>query len=236
MNTIIKKTLSLVIALLLLMTPLSVSVSATAESVSPNESADTYAARAAANGSEVGARSGAVSHTVARGDTMWRIAVKYRVGLSELKAANTHIANPALIYPGQIIYIPSVNADALAFEAEVVRLVNEIRRERGLTELKHNWELSRVARYKSQDMRDKGYFAHNSPTYGTPFQMMKSFGISYRSAGENIAKGYSTPSAVVNGWMNSSGHRANILSSSFTEIGVGYVSGGHYWTQMFISK
>ena len=56
------------------------------------------------------------------------------------------------------------------------------------------------------------------------------------SAGENIAKGYATPQAVVNGWMNSSGHRANILNASYTHIGVGYVAGGNYWTQMFISK
>ena len=64
--------------------------------------------------------------------------------------------------------------------------------------------------------------------------MMKAFGLSYRSAGENIAYGYRTPQAVVNGWMNSSGHRANILNASYTKIGVGYVASGNYWTQMFI--
>ena len=106
----------------------------------------------------------------------------------------------------------------------------------GLKELTYDWELSRVARYKSQDMKDNGYFSHTSPVYGSPFQMMKSFGISYRSAGENIARGQATPQAVVNAWMNSSGHRANILNSSFTHIGVGYVSSGNYWTQMFIGK
>ena len=97
-----------------------------------------------------------------------------------------------------------------------------------------NWELSRVARYKSQDMKDKKYFSHTSPTYGSPFDMMKSFGISYKTAGENIAYGYSTPEAVVKGWMNSEGHRKNILNPSFTQIGVGYVASGNYWTQMFI--
>jgi len=178
----------------------------------------------------------ATTHTVIKGDTMWKIAVKYQVGLSELKSANTHIKNPALIYPGQIITIPTLNSTVSSYEGEVVRLVNEIRVKNGLKALNHDWELSRVARYKSQDMKDKNYFSHTSPTYGSPFQMMKSFGISYRSAGENIAKGYATPEAVVNGWMNSSGHRANILNSSFTHIGVGYVSGGNYWTQMFISK
>ncbi|MGN0977744.1 MAG: CAP domain-containing protein, partial [Faecousia sp.] len=80
------------------------------------------------------------------------------------------------------------------------------------------------------------YFSHNSPVYGTPFQMIRNFGLSFRSAGENIAKGYATPQAVVNGWMNSSGHRANILNANFTHIGVGYVSGGNYWTQMFLAK
>ena len=180
--------------------------------------------------------SAATSHTVAAGDTMWKIAVRYQVGLSEIKAANPKIANPDLIYPGQVLAIPSTDSLALDYEKEVVRLVNEQRARVGLKELKHNWELSRVARYKSQDMKDNKYFSHTSPVYGTPFQMMKSFGITYRSAGENIARGQTSPQAVVNAWMNSSGHRANILNASFTEIGVGYVSDGRYWTQMFIQK
>lgn len=184
----------------------------------------------------VTASAAATTHTVVKGDTMWKIAVKYQVGLSELKNANTHIKNPALIYPGQIITIPTVDSGVTSYESEVVRLVNDIRVKNGLKPLTHDWELSRVARYKSQDMKDNKYFSHTSPTYGSPFQMMKNFGISYRTAGENIAKGYATPEAVVNGWMNSSGHRANILNSSYTRIGVGYVAGGNYWTQMFISK
>ena len=180
--------------------------------------------------------SAATSHKVVSGDTMWKIAVKYQVGLSEIKNANPQIANPDLIYPGQILNIPTTDASTLSYEKEVVRLVNEIRVKNGLKELTYNWELSRVARYKSQDMKDNRYFSHTSPVYGSPFQMMKSFGISYRSAGENIAKGQTSPQAVVNAWMNSSGHRANILNSSFTEIGVGYVADGNYWTQMFIGK
>ena len=180
--------------------------------------------------------SAASTHTVVKGDTMWKIAVKYQVGLSEIKSVNTHIKNPDLIYPGQVLNIPTKDAAATSYEQEVVRLVNEIRRNNGLKELTHDWQLSRVARYKSQDMKDNKYFAHNSPVYGTPFQMMKSFGITYKTAGENIAKGQATPQAVVNAWMNSSGHRANILNPSYTHIGVGYVAGGNYWTQMFIGK
>lgn len=180
--------------------------------------------------------SAATKHTVVSGDTMWKLAVRYQVGTSEIRDANPQIANPDLIYPGQVLSIPTVDAAVLNYEKEVVRLVNEIRVKNGLKELTYDWELSRVARYKSQDMKDNRYFSHTSPTYGSPLQMIKNFGISYRSAGENIAKGYSTPQAVVNGWMNSSGHRANILNSSFTHIGVGYVANGKYWTQMFVGR
>ncbi|MBQ9070029.1 MAG: SafA/ExsA family spore coat assembly protein [Clostridia bacterium] len=176
------------------------------------------------------------THTVVKGDTMWKIAVKYEVGISEMKAANTHIANPNLIYPGDILNIPSLSSTVLAYEKEVVRLVNEERAKNGLSPLTYDWELSRVARYKSEDMQKNKYFSHTSPTYGSPFNMIKNFGISFKSAGENIAKGYKTPKAVVDGWMNSPGHRANILNKSFTHIGVGYTELGNYWTQMFISK
>ena len=178
----------------------------------------------------------ATIHTVQRGDTLWKIAVRYQVGLSEIKSANPNIRNYDLIYPGDKINIPTADPGQAEYEQEVIRLVNEIRAERGLSALSYDWELGRVARYKSQDMSDNGYFSHTSPTYGSPFQMMKSFGVRYKSAGENIARGQRTPQAVVDAWMSSEGHRANILNASFTHIGVGYVSDGKYWTQMFISK
>ena len=180
------------------------------------------------------AEAASLSHKVVRGDTMWKLAVQYQVGTSEIIQANPQVADPDLIYPGQILQIPQLESTVSSYESEVIRLVNEIRQQNGLRPLAANWELSRVARYKSQDMRDNGYFSHDSPTYGTPFQMLSAFGLSYRTAGENIAKGYASPQAVVNGWMNSSGHRANILNASYTQIGVGYVSGGNYWTQLFI--
>ncbi|MBE7013558.1 MAG: SafA/ExsA family spore coat assembly protein [Ruminococcaceae bacterium] len=182
------------------------------------------------------AASASTQHKVVRGDTMWKIAVKYKVGTSEIINANPQISNPDMIYPGQILNIPTIDSTVSDYEAEVIRLVNEERKKEGLSPLAHNWELSRVARYKSQDMKDKKYFSHQSPTYGSPFEMMKAFGISYRSAGENIAKGQRTPQAVFNSWMNSSGHRANILNANYTHIGVGYVKDGNYWTQMFIRK
>ena len=182
----------------------------------------------------VSASASSLSHTVVKGDTMWKLAVKYQVGTSEIISANPKIANPDLIYPGQILNIPRISDTVLSYENEVIRLLNEIRVSNGLKPLTANWELYRIARYKSEDMSDNRYFSHTSPTYGTPFQMIRAFGLSYRSAGENIAYGYGTPAAVVNGWMNSSGHRANILNASYTQIGVGYCANGNYWTQMFI--
>ncbi|MBF8982871.1 SafA/ExsA family spore coat assembly protein [Lutibacter sp. B2] len=176
------------------------------------------------------------TYTVVTGDSLWKIAQKYQVGLSEIIAYNDQIKNPNLIYPNMKINIPEQEAGR-EFEKEVVRLVNVERQKNGLSSLKENWQLSRVARYKSNDMKNKDYFSHTSPTYGSPFDMMKNFGIQYSYAGENIAKGQKTPQQVMNGWMNSSGHRANILSKNFTEIGVGYTvdqNGTTYWTQMFI--
>jgi len=175
------------------------------------------------------------TYTVQSGDTMWKIASRYQVGLSEIISANPQIKNPALIYPGQKITIPSVTTTTQ--ENEVIRLVNIERSKAGLQQLKTNWQLSRVARYKSADMANKGYFAHNSPTYGTPFQMMESFGLRFSAAGENIAYGQRTPAEVMSDWMNSPGHRNNILSRSFTEIGVGLAknkNGVCYWTQQFM--
>jgi uncharacterized YkwD family protein/spore coat assembly protein SafA len=177
-------------------------------------------------------------YTVQPGDSLWKIAVRYQVGLSEIIAANPHFSNPSLIYPGQKVTIPNYDATK-SIETQVVQLTNQERAKHGLRALTQDWELSRVARYKSMDMRDKNYFSHDSPTYGSPFTMMKSFGISYRAAAENIAAGQTTAQEVVKAWMNSPGHRANILSNNYTHIGVGYAKGGsqrHYWTQMFISK
>ena len=124
-------------------------------------------------------------------------------------------------------------------QVEVLNLVNKERKANGLKPLTLNKELSNVANIKSRDMIEKGYFDHTSPTYGSPFDMMKKFNISYNTAGENIAMGQKTPSEVMNSWMNSSGHRANILNSTYTELGVGIQkdsNGTIYWTQMFIGK
>ena len=123
-------------------------------------------------------------------------------------------------------------------ELEVFNLINKQRTDKGLSALKNDAEVQRIARIKAQDMVSNGYFSHQSPTYGSPFDMLKSFGISYKSAGENIAAN-SSNSGAVTAWMNSSGHRANILNGSYNFTGVGVVSSPKYgkmYVQMFIEK
>ncbi len=164
--------------------------------------------------------------------------------ITPAKPTPTTLAKPAPVTPAKPApatpatpATPTAPATIGAYEQQVVDLVNKERAAAGLPALKVNTKLSGVAEKKAEDMRDGNYFSHTSPTYGSPFDMMKQFGISYSSAGENIAKGQRTPTDVMNGWMNSPGHKANILNSSYTEIGVGYVTdsnGTTYWVQHFI--
>ena len=137
-----------------------------------------------------------------------------------------------------IVPEPPVNNPTLnEFEQRVVDLVNKERQAAGLAPLKVNVKLSELARVKAAYMRDNNYFSHNSPVHGSPFDMMKAFGINYTAAGENIAKGQQSPESVMKAWMNSSGHRANILNSKYDQIGVGFVKdsrGNTYWVQEFM--
>jgi len=176
------------------------------------------------------------TYTVVRNDSMWKIAVKYEIGVSELIKANSQIKNPNMIMVGQKINIPEVDT-LKSLELEVIRLTNIERTNRGLSALTNNWQLSRVARYKSSDMIANNYFSHTSPTYGSPFTMMQNFGLKFSSAGENIAYGQRSAQEVVTAWMNSPGHKANILSPSYTQTGVGAAKksdGTLYWTQQFM--
>jgi len=179
------------------------------------------------------------THTVKPNDTMYRIASQYGVGLQALIAANPHIANPSVIWQGMTVYIPGkpatgagTTADASAsFVQQVAQLVNAERAKAGLPALASDALLGKVAHDKAVDMYTNGYFSHQSPTYGSPFDMMRAYGVTYRYAGENIAKGQRTPAEVMQAWMNSPGHRANIMSPNFTKIGVGYYQGE--WVQAF---
>ena len=195
--------------------------------------------------------------TVKHGDSMWKIADRYNVLFKEVLELNKHHKNPHLIHPNDKVHLPdgstgentntakqgdetpSVSTGAeTSTEAEaVLKLVNQERAKQGLKPLTLSEKLTSIANTKAADMRDKNYFNHNSPTYGSPFDMLHEFGVSYSSAGENIAAGQKSAEQVMNDWMNSSGHRANILNKNYTELGVGYVTGGSYgteWVQLFI--
>lgn len=129
----------------------------------------------------------------------------------------------------------TTSSQSNSYAVQVLDLVNAERAKYSLSPLTLNSQVSNVAQVKAEDMRNNSYFSHTSPTYGSPFDMLKRFGVSYSTAGENIAKGQKSPQAVVNAWMNSEGHRANILNKNFTQLGVGYVGGSTtYWVQMFI--
>lgn len=196
---------------------------------------------------------------VQRGDSMWRIAKRYNVPFVKVLILNKHFKNQHLIHPKDEVELPdgstgtstnksgtgdsdaqsmddSRQAESTQAEA-ILKLVNQERQKAGVQPLTLSDKLTNVANIKAKDMADKNYFSHDSPTYGSPFDMMKKFGISYSYAGENIAAGQKTAEEVMNSWMNSSGHKANILNKNFTQLGVGFYRGGQYgteWVQMFI--
>ena len=133
---------------------------------------------------------------------------------------------------------PTTSSNLTTDEQEVFNLINQQRANNGLSALKVDSEVQRVAKIKAQDMVSSNYFSHNSPTYGSPFDMLKSFKVSYQTAGENIA-GNSSNKDAVTAWMNSSGHKANILNGSYNYTGIGVVSSptyGKIYVQMFIGK
>jgi len=133
---------------------------------------------------------------------------------------------------------PVIKTNLTSLEKEMLTLVNKERSKNNLSALIADPKLTKVARIKSQDMIDNDYFSHYSPTYGSPTDMMKKYGIKYVYAGENIAAN-TTVQRAHNSLMGSTGHRKNILNSNFTHIGIGIKKGGpsrYIFTQMFISK
>ena len=195
---------------------------------------------------------------VQRGDSMWRIAKRYNVPFAKILILNKHFKNQHLIHPKDEVELPdgstgtsttdpaagdraeteSGERQAESTQAEaILKLVNQERSKAGVQPLTLSTKLTDIANTKAKDMSDKNYFSHQSPTYGSPFDMLKHFGVSYTYAGENIAAGQKTADEVMNSWMNSSGHKANILNENYTQIGVGFYRGGQYgteWVQLFI--
>ena len=118
------------------------------------------------------------------------------------------------------------------YAKQVASIVNRERAAKGLPPLKSSDTLNAAAITRAVEIETR--FEHERPNGTTCFSALDEAGVDYFYAGENIAYGQKTPDRVMNAWMNSEGHRANILNASFKEIGVGYVSDGNYWTQMFI--
>ncbi|WP_068700167.1 CAP domain-containing protein [Paenibacillus yonginensis] len=146
---------------------------------------------------------------------------------------------PASPAPSQPAQQPAAGQQQTAddqsdFVKQVISLVNQERAKENLKPLTEDSALSNMALVKAKDMSQNNYFDHNSPTYGSPFDMMKQFNISFSYAGENIAKGQKTPQEVMTAWMNSAGHRANIMNANYTVIGVGYYNG--CWVQEFVGR
>lgn len=122
-----------------------------------------------------------------------------------------------------------------AHEQRLFELLNQARAAAGLPALQLHSKLVELARLKAQDMVTNNYFSHTSPTYGSPFDMMRAAGLRYTAAGENLA-GASSAERAHNALMNSSGHRANMLNPNYTHVGIGAVVGGPYgimFVQMF---
>lgn len=170
-------------------------------------------------------------YKVSPGDTFWYIAKRYGLDYRKLMQLNPNV-EPRNMHVGEVIRLKASASSPSGFEEQVVQLVNQQRAKAGLRPLTHRADVKNVAQKKAEDMINSNYFSHTSPNYGSPFDMLKAFGISYSYAGENIAKGQKTPQEVMNAWMNSSGHRANILKPEYDVIGVGFYHGA--WVQMFI--
>ncbi|WP_078553635.1 CAP domain-containing protein [Bacillus alkalicellulosilyticus] len=170
-------------------------------------------------------------YKVSRGDSFWFIAQRYGLDYRELMRLNPEI-NPRNLHVGEVIRLKESATHHSTFEDQVVSLVNQERAKQGLRPLTHRADVKNVAHKKAEDMIKSNYFSHQSPNYGSPFDMLRTFGISYSTAGENIAKGQKTPEEVMRSWMNSPGHRQNIMNAQYDTIGVGFYHGA--WVQMFI--
>lgn len=197
---------------------------------------------------------------VQRGDSMWKIAKRYHVLFEDVLRLNRHFVNQNMIHPRQEVELPNGSEGHSTTEnstgdkitdgtnettergessqaTEILNLVNIERKKAGVNPLTLSSKLTSVANVKAKDMAVNKYFSHQSPTYGSPFEMLQHFGVKYSYAGENIAAGQRTSKEVMNSWLNSSGHRANILNKNYTELGVGFYAGGlydTYWVQQFI--
>lgn len=197
----------------------------------------------------------AQTYTVEQGDFLSAIAQKFYGDGSEPYWQKIYDANKAVIGPdptklqiGMVLVIPpkdSGTVDPSNIVGQVLELVNQERSKNGLAPLNPNPQLTQSAQGHSQDMADHNFMGHNGSDGSSPFDRMHQAGYQFSFAGENVAAGYATPESVMDGWMNEApdstghrGHRENILSPNYHDIGIGYAFGqatqfGRYWTQDF---
>jgi spore coat assembly protein SafA len=185
-----------------------------------------------------------LNYIVLEGDTLWGIAINHQVSLEEIIRSNQQIIDPNLIYPGQVIIIPSVekNGRYKTLSKEENRLAVLLNKERiqiGKKPLTIDESLSKAAALKAIDMIKNNYIAHISPTYGSPASMLKKLNITFYSVNETIGAGDQSAELVLSTWMNSSSNRVVILNEQATKMGIGYAKGGtygHYWTVLIIEN
>jgi len=146
--------------------------------------------------------------------------------------------------PLMMILLIFISLTAFAYEyhgpeSELIELINSERDAKGIPPIALNWEVSRLARYKSEEMKTHQMFTHESLLYGDPSELLIRFHVPFNKIGANIAMGHETPKEVFDSWLNSSGHKANIVNPSFTSAGVGLScddNGIYYWTLILVQE
>jgi spore coat assembly protein SafA len=177
------------------------------------------------------------------GDTLWKIAKLHQISLEQIIRSNRQLENPNIIFPGQVIAIPTAEGnkrhnDRLNKEEErLADLLNRKRNQFGMKPLMIDDALSKAAKLKSADMIKNKYISHHSPIYGSPSSMLIKLNISYRIVKESIGAGHQSAELVISSWLHSNANRENILNNRATKMGIGYVKGGqygHYWTVLIV--
>lgn len=144
-----------------------------------------------------------------------------------------------ILIAGILFFMTILSINAVSYQEIILKKVNIARREKGLKPLKINEELNKIAIVKAKDMAKDEKLSHNSKKFGMTFNLIKKEGIRYSAAAENIARWHDTPEFVAKRWLNSKGHRKNILNPDYDETGIGLAkdkNGKNYWVQLFIKK
>ena len=178
-------------------------------------------------------------YTVQSGDTIWKISLKHNVDLEGLLRENPQVVNPNIIYPGDTLFLPDKQRIRKSEFQKMLYLINQERGRGGLPLLQQDEKLTDIANKKAFDMKDQGYVAHKSPTFGYPTVMLATFHIPCTFVLENIGAGPKTADEMFSTWVSSQVNRSNILEKKATHIGIGYARGGlhgHYWTAIIIEK